>query len=207
MDQFSRVLLRGVKLPSGLEMTRYGKPVSDLAGVAELGRPSTAFPRMDGPDDRNRVLRVRNRAPRNPSGPTSATAFFPPPPGNNGLGRRKTRRDALETLCSPPFAEHVPPQPPNVTPIPTPSVSRAPEPPAPGGVVGVFVSISSPHHESSRNHSRHNTADRTHWFEPSPLPTRTPVHPHMKLSVYLRVYMRGFGPCSTRFLKRLMKRG
>jgi len=93
-------------------------------------------------------------------------ASFPPsPPGTSGPRRRQTPHDTQETLWSPTFEEYAPSQSSRIMPIPTPSVSRAsglPLPvrfrqPAPGGGVGGFASIPSPHHKSSYDNFRHNT--------------------------------------------------
>ena len=51
--------------------------------------------------------------------------------------------------------------------------------PAPGGGVGGFASIPSPHYESSHDNSRHNTADYTHWFDPT-----SSTHSHSSSPTY-----------------------
>ena len=105
--------------------------------------------------------------------PPQPVSFLRSPPSDSGTGRQQTRHDTQETLWSPPFEEHDPPQPPNAMPMPTPSVSQTPQPPAspmqsrqsaPGNGVSGFTPIPSPHHD----HFRHNAADYTHWFDPKP---------------------------------------
>ena len=75
--------------------------------------------------------------------PPRPVSFLPSPPSSSGPRRQQTRYDTLETSLSLPFEECVQPQPPNVTSIPTPSVSQTHQP-APGGGVGGFEPIPKP---------------------------------------------------------------
>jgi hypothetical protein len=106
--------------------------------------------------------------------PLRPVSFPPSPPSGSGSRLQRTGHDTVGTSRPPPFEERVSPQPPNVMHMPTPLVPQTPGPPAspmrshqptPGGGVGGFVPIPSPHHESGRDHFHYNTADYTYRFD------------------------------------------
>jgi hypothetical protein len=113
--------------------------------------------------------------------PPQPVSLFPSPPGNSG----HTRHDTLETLYSPAIEEHDLPQSSIAMPVPTPSVSKTPEPPAsplrprqpaPGSGAGGFA-IPSPHRESSHDYFRYSSTDDTPFFDPKFSPRSDPGSP------------------------------
>ena len=117
--------------------------------------------------------------PITPPIPPRPSSHFPQlPPGNSGLRRQSTRRNAYESFNS---APEVPlqSQPPNIIPMPAPLLPQSSthppptpivfHPPAPGEGVGGFAATSLPQRGSSRENLPQDTSDYPHGFDmPSP---------------------------------------
>jgi hypothetical protein len=142
------------------------------------------------------ALTVETESPVSETSPQESPPVPPPRPasfphllpGNGGLRRQSTRRTTHDTFRSA-IEEHDPPQPqPPGMPMPGLPISQIPEHPpptpirprqvAPGGGVGGFTPVTSPHHGSSRDYSHHNTADYTYRFDTMPSPRSDSGAPH-----------------------------